>query len=189
MIPNELDINFSMEAASSFDEPWPGEWPQSRSEFESFVEVFLDRLVCMASRRLHNTEEAEDVVQEVLLKAYTNRTKLRKVQKVGPYLYRMVINACIERIRQRRKTVSLEDIGSDDVPAACSPNNQTVYVEDLLRKLPVKQAEVLRLRILDEFSLSEIAEIVGCSLPTAKSRLNYGLQKLRRIMCTKEESE
>ena len=195
MIPDETTMDFSAGTIPP-EQPWPGEWPQSRQEFESFVDVFLNRLVCIASNRLRDTEEAEDVVQEVLVKAYINRAKLRKVQRVGPYLYRMVINACIERIRRGRKMISLEDLGSNEILDTCSDTTGQMahvegirHVEELLSRLPVEQAEVLRLRILDEFSLAEIAEIIGCNLSTVKSRLNYGLNKLRRIVCNKEESQ
>ena len=175
-------------------EAWDGGWPQSRQEFEAFVDVFLDRLVRIAFHRLGSMEEAEDVVQDIFVKAYADRVKLRRVRRVGPYLYRMVANACIER-RRGRRVLSLEELGPEDLPDGQSEVQEQMAaaefiqrIEQLLRRLPERQAEVIRLKVLDQFTFAEIAEIVGCGLPTVKSRLYYGLQKLRRIIPQKEES-
>jgi RNA polymerase sigma-70 factor (ECF subfamily) len=54
--------------------------------------------------------------------------------------------------------------------------------EQLLGRLPDAQAEVVRLRVFDELRLSEIAQIVGCSVNTVCSRLRYGFQKLRGLV-------
>jgi RNA polymerase sigma-70 factor (ECF subfamily) len=193
MIPDEAAMNFDVECRQS-DSDWAGEWPQTVQEFESIVDSFLDRLVRSAFRRLGNIQEAEDVVQDVFVKAYADRSKLRHVQRVGPYLYRMVDHACAN---QRRKhgwnSVSLDEIGPDAVPdrgrEEIAAAEELQRIEQFLRRIPRDQAAVIRLRVLDELSLSEIAEVVGCSVPTAKSRLHYGLQKLRRIVPqSKEES-
>lgn len=176
-------------------EAWDGGWPQSRDDFEAFVNLFLDRLVRIAFHRLGSMEEAEDVVQDIFVKAYADRVKLRRVRRVGPYLYRMVANACIER-RRGRRVLSLEELGPEDLPDRQSEVQEQMAaaefiqrIEQLLRRLPERQAEVIRLKVLDQFTFAEIAEIVGCGLPTVKSRLYYGLQKLRRIIPrTREES-
>ena len=55
-------------------------------------------------------------------------------------------------------------------------------IEALLRTLPQRQAEVVRLRVLDGLHLHEIAEVVGCPMGTVKSRLRYGIERLREIM-------
>ena len=61
-------------------------------------------------------------------------------------------------------------------------------VESLLQHLPRRQAEVVRLRVFDELRLREIAEVIGCPLATVKSRLRYGLEKLRGIVLQEGEA-
>ena len=173
---------------------WDRGWPQSSAEFEMLVEVYLDRLVLSAFRRLGNLHDAEDVVQEVFVRAFAERPKRKNISCVGPYLYRMVINACTDMLRKRKRSEkSLESFhvnkisGKQNNPAEMVAAKDELYrVKELLRRLPGNQAEVIRLRVFDELRLSEIADVVGCSLNTVSSRLRYGFKKLRKIV-TREQ--
>jgi len=176
---------------------WTGGWPQTPREFEVLLDRLLDRLVWYAFRRLRDLGEAEDAVQDVLVRAYADRSKRMDVVRVVPYLYRMVANACAERYRRSgTRPLSIDSIDIEDLPdeknrvsEQIAAVEQLEWIEQLLSRLPARQAEVVRLRVLDELPLAELAEIVGCSLPTAKSRLYYGLQKLRRMVPRPEEDK
>lgn len=168
---------------------WSGGWPQTQTEFRSFVDLFWERMVRIAYRRIRKYEEAEDVVQDVLVKAYTNRKQLCAVQQINPYLYRMVINACIERIRHRQTGTALEELerspltGFDHYALRQFENIEEISaVEALLKQLPHAQAQVLRYHVLDDFTLAEVAKITESNLSTVKSRLVYGLKKLRQLV-------
>ena len=169
---------------------WSGGWPQSLREFEAFVEAFQDRLVRYAFRRLGNLEDAEDVVQEVFVRAYRDRAPRKSVDRVAAYLYRMVANACSDhlRLRERRsrelplgEVVSLEA----NLQKRCVPSEVIAATEELLRierflgRLPNRQAEVIRLYAFDELSFAEIAQVIGRSPATVKSRFRYGIEKLK----------
>lgn len=171
-------------------ELWDRGWPQSSEEFEMLVEVYIDRLILSAFRRLGNFHDAEDVVQEVFIRAFAERFKRKKIIQVGPYLYRMVINACTDLLRKRKrswltiKKISIEEIphGQKNSFEETAAAEEIYRVEILLRRLPKSQAKVIRLRVFDELRLSEIAEVVGCSIDTVRSRLRYGFKKLRKIV-------
>ena len=174
---------------------WTSGWPQSPPEFEALIDVFQDQLVRYAFCRLRDVCDAEDVVQEVFLKAYTRREKLRNIYPVAPYLYRMVANMCIDLLRQPRPViVQIDEIRAEDMPNVRSVATERIaaaeqlkHADELLARLPGRQAEVLRLRVLDDLSLAEIAEMHGCSLATVKSRLRYGVARLRRILSRGKE--
>jgi RNA polymerase sigma-70 factor (ECF subfamily) len=179
------------ESANAYD----GDWPQSVAEFERFVDVYLDRLVRFAVRKLGNHQDAEDVVQNVLTGVFRDRAKRRGVSAVGPYLYRSVANACTDRLRTKnyaevfREEFDIEAqlIGGENPSDMAAATDEWRRAEQLLARLPPDQAEVVRLRVFDELRLSEIAELVGCSVNTVCSKLRYGFKKLRNSMAENEE--
>jgi len=172
---------------------WSGGWPQSREEFSRLVDAYLGRLVGYAFRRLGNLQDAEDVVQEVFVRAYADREKRARITMPGPYLYKMTANACVSHLRTRsRSAVPLETSLAETIPTNIPDPSQAAVAleelrraEDLIRHLPEKQAEAVRLRVFDELQLHEIAEIVGCSKNTVAARLRYGFRKLREIVTRK----
>ena len=88
-------------SVSESADAWGTGWPQSPAEFETLVDACLDRLVGYAYRRLGNIEDAEDAVQEVLVRAFRDRSKRKRTSAVRPYLFRMVANACTDLLRKR----------------------------------------------------------------------------------------
>ncbi len=174
---------------------WRSGWPQTPPEFEDLIDVFQDRLVRYAFCRLKDVEDAEDAVQEVFLKAYTHRNELRNVYPVAPYLYRMVANMCIDHLRRPRPViVSIDEIRMEELPRErpvarerAAAAEELKLATELLDRLPRRQADVLRLRLFDDLSLAEIADLHQCSLSTVKSRLRYGIARLRRILSRGKE--
>jgi len=172
---------------------WSGGWPQSREEFGRLVDAYLGRLVRYAFRRVGNLPDAEDVVQEVFVRAYADREKRARIAMPGPYLYKMTANACVSHLRTRsRSAVPLETSLAETIPTHIPDPSQAAVAleelrraEELIRHLPEKQAEVVRLRVFDELRLHEIAEIIGCSKNTVAARLRYGFRKLREIVARK----
>ena len=110
MLPSEesSEMHVQLEPPASA-EAWEGPWPQSPEEFARLVEMYLDRLVRYAFRRLGSVEDAEDVVQEVLVRAFADRSKRRRTSGVAPYLYRCVANACTDLARRRKHSAKVRE--------------------------------------------------------------------------------
>jgi RNA polymerase sigma-70 factor (ECF subfamily) len=170
---------------------WSGGWPQSIAEFEALVETFQVQLVAYAFRRLRDHADAEDVVQEVFIRAWSERDRLCGVHLVRPYLFRMTANACLDHLRRRgrRKIVSIDEVGAinlaDQRPSADRYHGaleELERIDRLLSKLPERQAEVIRLHLYDELSMAEVASVLDCPPATARSRLRNGLEKLRKFV-------
>lgn len=165
-------------------------WPQSVGEFDALVESLQHRLVHYAFCRLGSLEDAEDVVQDVLVQAYRDRDKHRHVDNAIPFLFRMVANRCTDCLRRRtRERRSLEErdpevfgFSAGGAAESESAEQKLRRINGLLGRLPARQAEVIRLRVHGELSFEAVAHAVGCSVPTVKSRFRYGIEKLRKAL-------
>lgn len=169
---------------------WDAGWPQSPDEFRTLVDAYADRLVRYAFCRVGNLQDAEDAVQDVFVRTFQDPPHRRGGVRAGPYLFRSVANACTDLLRKRKRSaVVREEVGiQESSGGAESPSELALAADELRRaetllgRLPQAQAEVIRLRVFDDLQLSEIAEVVGCSVNTVCSRLRYGFQKLRRLV-------
>lgn len=181
----------------SLSDLWSGGWPQTPREFGELVDVFGERLVNYAFRRIGNLHDAEDVAQKVFVQAFTVRDRYRNVQNVGPYLYRMTANACTDwlRYRGRRPETPFDEIAESLTENRPSPADKTAEREEqrridgLLNSLPQPQADIIRLRVFGDLSFADAARSLGCSEPTAKSRFRYGLEKLKAKILGRKEAE
>lgn len=138
-------------------------------------------------RRMTPTEaDAWDVLQEVWIRVLRHLGKLRNVECVVPWLYKVARNAAIS-YRQRMPheetlTEDAADIAIDDANGAWFPADEAESIRNALDKLPLPQREVLSLFFLEEFSVAEIAAIVEAPPGTVKSRLFYGKKALVEIL-------
>lgn len=190
MIVAKREAGQADQASRTTPVEWASGWPQSPPEFEAFIDAFQDRLVRYAYCKLKDLGDAEDVVQDVFLKAYARRRELSEVRDVAPYLHRMVANLCIDRLRRPRPdVVPIDGIRGHEIPRIdpeaaqrAEAAEQITRAEALIARLPERQADVLRLRVFDDLTLEEIAATLRCPLSTVKSRLRYGLARLRRFL-------
>ncbi len=166
-------------------------WPQTLAEFDRLIEVTQDELIRFAFYRLGNRDDAEDLVQDVYVEAYRDRAKRSHVTGVRPYLFRMVGNRCVDFLRARSRQ-SGEPVQDEDTPvdndafSFVAAREEAQALSRLLDSLCPKEAQVIRLRAFSDLSFAEIAEAVGSSVPTVKSRFRYGLSKLRRLLVPEE---
>ena len=156
------------------------------SELEVFIDTYQDRLVNHAFYRLGSRQDAEDVVQDIFVKIFTIYAQ-NKISNPIAYAWRMVSNACIDKIRARihNKNIALYDVKISDITSPDNKETEIICREDferinkLLDALPFEQAEVLRFRFVDGLSFTEISNILEIPVTTVKSRFKYGLDKVK----------
>ena len=156
------------------------------NEFLLFADKYRNQLVNHAFYRLGNLEDAEDIVQDVFVKIYTQKLSLEP-ENPSSYLYKMTMNACLDFMRkQKSKLRMLQHVESEN---PSGPENEAIKhleMEDefirmnkMLKILPEEQAEIVRFRIIDGLSFKEITEILDEPESTIKSRFQYAIKKLR----------
>ena len=157
------------------------------TEFVLFINKYRDRLVNHAFYRLGNLEEAEDVVQDVFVKIYTQKL-FSYLENPEHYLYKMTMNACLDFMRKNKLKLQMlqsfevenQIISDNDVVQNLKIEEAFYRINNILKTLPDKQAEVVRFRIIDELSFKEIAAILGKPESTIKSRFQYAIKKLKK---------
>jgi len=170
-------------------------FPQSPDELRSFLGIHLNRLTNHACHVLGNRDDADDVVQEAVIRAYRMRETLVTVLNPAAYLFRMVNNGALDLLRRKnsRENNLAGMQHSHGMPYTEPRENDIIREEQQLRarllldQLPEEQAEVIRCRFTDELTFQEIAAIVDVPVSTVKSRFSYGMIKLRSMM--KEQKE
>ena len=135
----------------------------------------------LAGYILGDAMEAQDAVQDALLKAWRNWSSLRQVDSFEPWFRRILVNVCRDRLRRHRTLQMVDltaaaDVASDDAFAAMLEGDS---VARAVTRLSTDQRIVIALRYWHDLPLEQVAETLGVPLGTAKSRLHYALAALR----------
>lgn len=153
--------------------------------FRELVERHVDRAYALALRILRNGADAEDVVQDTLLKIWSHRGTWQSGRaKFSTWLYRVVTNRCLD-LRRRPKT---EDMDAAPEVVDARPDALTTLqrheASDLLaremERLPDQQRVALILSYYDDLSNAQIAEVMDTTVQAVESLLKRGRQHLRR---------
>ncbi|MBZ0255074.1 RNA polymerase sigma factor, partial [bacterium] len=139
-------------------------------------------------RRLLDSEsDCWDVLQEVWMNALGGVGKLRDAKAMPAWLYQVARNAAVSHWRKQKRYVPLDDESDAEVHASFENEpgfsaDDAIDLHYALEKLKLPHREVITLHVLEDFSLEEIAVIIGAPVGTVKSRLHYAKQELRRLL-------
>lgn len=159
--------------------------------FRRLVERHVDKGYALALRILRNPADAEDVVQDALVKVWTNRGTWRAGNaRFSTWLYRVITNRCIDLCR-RPRTSDVDDVpelpdGKTDAVSTIHIGEVNLLLERAMGKLPNQQRIALILSYHDDLSNPEIAEIMDTTISAVESLLKRGRQQLRAILMTAE---
>jgi RNA polymerase sigma-70 factor, ECF subfamily len=150
--------------------------------FGTLVARAQGRLWAVALRTLGDREEAADALQDALLSAYRAAGSYRGDARVTTWLHRIVVNACLDRVRRRsvRVTVPLEQRDADraDPRDALGDRETALVVEAALAALPEDQRLALLLVDVQGLPVAEAAVVLGVPAGTVKSRCSRGRARL-----------
>jgi RNA polymerase sigma-70 factor, ECF subfamily len=152
--------------------------------FEALAIGAGDRLFAIARLILRNIPAAEDAVQETLVHAWRDLPRLRDPDRFDAWLHRLLINACNDQGRLRRRwsteiSVVHVEPTSDDATETMADRDQ---LERGFRRLKPEQRAAVVLHFYLGLSAAEVAETLGVPLGTAKSRIHYATETLRAAL-------
>ncbi|ABR49266.1 RNA polymerase, sigma-24 subunit, ECF subfamily [Alkaliphilus metalliredigens QYMF] len=171
---------------------------------ESFEKLILQhqkKAFNIAYRMLGNLEDANDVTQEALLKAYRAINRFQEKSSFSTWLYTIVTNTCVDFIRKNRKTKVVyldreyegeegqykrEVYDDENGPEELLEKKEVQrLIHDAINLLNYEQRKVIILRDIEGFSYREIAEILDCAEGTIKSRINRARSNLKNLITEK----
>jgi RNA polymerase sigma-70 factor (sigma-E family) len=156
-------------------------------EFEQFAALHADALLRNAYLMAGDRGEAEDVVQECLLRLARKWPRVRSMEHPGAYARRVLFNLILDGGRQRaRRRTELLASQATDGPGGAEETTTLLeaHVELLqaLAGLPPRQRAVLVLRYFADLPAEEVARILDCPPGTVKSRTSRALERLREAL-------
>jgi RNA polymerase sigma-70 factor (ECF subfamily) len=165
--------------------------------FAELVRRHRDRLWAVALRTTGNREEAADAVQDALLSAFRRAEGFRGDAQVSTWLHRIVVNACLDRMR-RQKARPTDALPEDedrlaamaDKPASGDPaeaSERRTDVMNALAELSADQRTAIVLVDMEGYSIDEVAAMMNCASGTVKSRCARGRARLVPLLAQYRE--
>jgi RNA polymerase sigma-70 factor (ECF subfamily) len=169
--------------------------------YQELVRLYQRKVFRVISGYHRDREDAMEVVQDTFLKVYTARETWERKSSFSAWLYRIAINASIDRYRRgdKQKTASLEDVlegqiqkspasgGSSTPLDRLRERERRKVLENAVRRLPERQREVVSLRYFADLQLEEIAHVLQCPLGTVKSNLHKAVLALKTMLVGQKE--
>ena len=171
------------------------------SAFQELIRLYQKKVFRVISSYQRNPEDAMEVMQDTFLKVYIARSTWEHKTSFAAWLYRIAINASIDRHRRtgKSKPVYLEDMVEAQIYKSVTtkpPRNpldrlsdgeRRAILEGAIRRLPDRQREIVSLRYFGEMQLEEIASALDCPLGTVKSNLHKAINALKSLLLDRKE--
>jgi RNA polymerase sigma factor (sigma-70 family) len=149
------------------------------------VEELRRHLLAVVARIIPRGDDAEEVVQEALLRLVAAHSDGREIRDEHAYATRVAVRLAVDRLRRRRgRRAKLHDVAQfreSDAPRESTPADVHRLYE-AVAALPARQAAVVTLRKLMELDYSDVADILGISQENCRSHCRLALQRLREVL-------
>ena len=158
-----------------------------RAAFDVLVRRHQKGMWRLVRRYVKSDADAADVTQLAFVRAFRGLAAFRGSATVRSWLYRIAINCALSWLRDHRReqpTELAEDALTDanPAPAQLAAGDDRTQLRRAIEQLPPKQKLVLELRVFDDLSFKEVAELADCSENTAKVNFHYAVKRLRDIL-------
>ncbi len=172
---------------------------KATEQFEQLIEPHLNHLYQLAFRFCNNQTDAEDLVQDVVIKLLPRSEEMCQIEKLRPWLAKVLYRLFIDQYRQRARS-PLNLVAEDEnklfeqpSPSTQSPESETEadqsqkHLTEALQTLNADQRAVVLLHDVEGYTLSELENILDSPQGTLKSRLSRARSQLREYLQQNEE--
>lgn len=174
----------------------------SEAAFDELISRYASKMYQTAYGLIGNKQDAEEVVQDSLIRIHRHLSQFRGDSSFSTWVYRIVVNLSRNKYQWNRRrgsesTISLVEMAKDDEQQNVEytmPDTKLgpdrIYegseseqkIMDALNSLPEKLREVMILRHIEDLSYEEIADMLGCNLGTVKSRISRARESVMEIL-------
>jgi RNA polymerase sigma factor (sigma-70 family) len=159
---------------------------ERKAQFELY-RLYSSAMYNTSLRIVRDPDDAEDVMQEAFLKAFSRIGTYRKEVSFGAWLKRIVVNKSLDFLRLRRESISLEDVGEyEEIPEDDHGTMEYAYSADDIRKaihtLPEGYRIVLSLILLEGYDHEEVSEILQITNATSRTQYHRAKKRLAELL-------
>jgi RNA polymerase sigma-70 factor (ECF subfamily) len=157
----------------------------NKQAYAHIINKYKNPLYATILRMTRNPEDAQDLVQEALIKVYHQLSKYDGKGQFSSWLYRVAINHCMDEFRKKRYKMKQVEMDDDKLQNHNHPEviflkkEKNRQLEKLLQTLPEEERMILLLRYANELSYSEISGIVGLPISDIRNKLHRAKKKMR----------
>jgi RNA polymerase sigma-70 factor (ECF subfamily) len=161
-----------------------------RKAFEEIFKLYQPRLRYYVRRLYHSNVNADDLLQDVWMKVIKKINTLKDVRAFTAWLYRITRNEVLSKAKIRDPFVGFSNEHLDihgQVDEPVFNDEDAIRVHQALKKLKAHHREILTLSFLEQMSYKQIAELLGISVGTVKSRVFFAKQSLCKELENSDE--
>jgi RNA polymerase sigma-70 factor (ECF subfamily) len=156
--------------------------------FGTLFDKYKTKLLNFVYRFVGNQIDAEDITQEVFLRVYNSKNKYKPKSKFSTWIYKIAKDLCIDYLRKHKHEIipideeiiqQLSDKTNDEPNVSAERNEINKIIHSALFSLPVNQRTALYLKVYENKSYKEIAQILGCSVSAVESLIFRARQSLK----------
>jgi RNA polymerase sigma-70 factor (ECF subfamily) len=156
----------------------------SQERFKAEILPIRDKLFHIAQRILVEEQEAEDAVQEVLLKLWHTCDSLDRYDSPAAFATTVTKNHCLDRLKVKNRQDSLDDsynarAGTDNPYLQLERRNTEEVLQKIIENLPPLQQAIIKMKDMEEYEMDEIAEITGTNVEAVRVNLSRARKKVR----------
>ena len=162
---------------------------RQREAFECIVKEYSEQLYWQIRRMVLSHDDANDLLQNTFIKAWTNIDYFRGDAKISTWLYRIALNECLTFMNKQRTTtqLSIEDVQAEMLDKLETDlyfdgdETQKIFLK-AVHALPEKQQMVFNLKYFKEMKYEEISEILGTSIGALKASYHHAIKKIEHFL-------
>jgi len=169
----------------------------NHSDYAILVDRYKNKAFSMLTRMLKNKMEAEEVLQDCFLKAFKGLNNFKGDSKFSTWFYKIVYNSALSRLSLQKRKTEMEMSSVDDHFNLISEydynlteqKDLSLYIKEMVDKLPSNYASVISMFYLEDLSCEEISEVIRTSVNNVKVMLHRSRSALKDIMIKNNYTE